>query len=603
MTIIRTYRHYLGVLFNRGERWQMVLAALGSFVLGLMETASVLVVAPLVLAMGTDWRAGSAGLVASHLGITQQDQLVTILLGVTIGGFILKDLLAIAYSWWLQTFTSSIRARAQMRMTEHYMRLPYHAHGALSAATIMRKTTTCAIQAYTNFAGGLLSLTSQAFTTICVSAALLVSAPVVSLVLLVFITVMSWWYSRVIRPFNARISQIGLESWEESVNATLDTFGAIKETQLREAYPHFLRRIEAPTLTSARLSRTAGFLNSLPKQLIEILFMLGLAVAFAASSALGASQNMLASLALLVAGAFRLLPTVSAMVGSLATVKQGEYGTKEFVEDLTYSQHLTTCRAAQQGTSRTILSKQLVLTDVRFSYSEKAPEVLRGISLTIEAGSSVALVGSSGAGKSTLLDIIMGLQTPTSGSFTCDGIDLTANLRGWQKNIGVVPQEVFLMDTTIAENVAFDLTPEEIDEDRVRLALRQADVLDFVEAQPQGIWSSFGERGKRLSGGQRQRIGIARALYRQPSVLILDEATSALDNETEARIAETIEALHGQITVITVAHRLSTVRHADKIAFLADGRVEASGTFTALQESSPGFRRLVELSSLEDPSA
>ena len=189
-----------------------------------------------------------------------------------------------------------------------------------------------------------------------------------------------------------------------------------------------------------------------------------------------------------------------------------------------------------------------------------------------------------------------------TGVQTCALPIFATNLVGWQSNIGVVPQEVFLTDRTIAENVAFDCAKEDIDEALVEQALRQADIWDFVSEQPEGIWSSFGERGRRLSGGQRQRIGIARALYRRPSVLVLDEATSALDNETEARIAETIGALGKEITVIIVAHRLSTVRDADMIAFLVDGTVEATGTFTQLQERSEGFRRLVELASLEDRS-
>lgn len=249
------------------------------------------------------------------------------------------------------------------------------------------------------------------------------------------------------------------------------------------------------------------------------------------------------------------------------------------------------------------MSKALVLHDVRFRYSQDGREVLQGISLDIPVGSSVAFVGSSGAGKSTLIDLVMGLQTATAGSITADGTDIATNLVGWQRNVGVVPQDVFLINGSVAENVAFDVAPSDIDEDRVRRALAQADILDFVESQPQGIWSEFGDGGRRLSGGQRQRLGIARALYRRPRILILDEATSALDNETEARIAQTINGLHEDITVIMVAHRLSTVRDADLIAYLEDGRIAAQGRFDELQERSTGFRRLVELGSLDATGA
>lgn len=602
MSTLARYRHYLGVLFDRGERWRLTMAAISSVVIALMDTVSVLIIAPLIVSMGDAWRSGAAGSIADHLGIDNQNTLVLLLLGWTVGGFVLKDLLTISYTWWSATFTSRIRAEAQVMMVDYYLRLPYHLHSHLGLAVILRKTNTCVTQAYSTFAAGILGLTSQTFTVTCISAALIVAAPTTSLTLIAVVGLVSLLFLRISRPINERIGRESLATAEESYNATFDAFGGIKETQLRHAQTYFLKAIANPTMRAAHLSRNATFLNALPKQLIEILFMLGLALAFGISTVVGDSRNILASLAMMVAGAFRLLPTIAAMMGSITSIKQGEPGTREFVMEKQDAIRRREGPAASGAKVFASLAFQdsLRLERVRFRYSESPIEVLRGINLTITAGETVAFVGSSGAGKSTLLDVIMGLQTPTSGEMTVDGVDVSTNLEGWQRNIGVVPQEVFLTDRTIAENVAFDQAKEDINEDLVRDSLRKADILDFVESQPRGIWSSFGERGRRLSGGQRQRIGIARALYRQPTVLILDEATSALDNETEARIAETIAALHGQITVIIVAHRLSTVRDADMIAYLEDGQVEATGTFSELQERSEGFRHLVDLASLEE---
>ncbi|MDU0348876.1 ABC transporter ATP-binding protein [Actinomyces sp. MRS3W] len=605
MSPLSRYRHYLGVLFDRGQRWRLTVAVLGNIVIALMDTASVLLIAPLVLAMSNDWDTGTAGIIADHLGITTQNELVLVLLCVVVGGFVLKDLLTIAYTWWSTTFTAAIRSEAQIEMSEYYMRLPYHLHAHLGLAVILRKTSTSVVQAYTTFAGGILSLLTQVFSVACIGTALIIATPAVSLSLVVFIGLSGWIYLRVVKPINARISVQSLVAAEQSYNTTFDAFGAIKETQLRSSYPYFLGAIATPVRHAAQLQRTSTFLGTLPKQLMEILFMVGLALSFLFASLTGNANNILPSLAVLVAGAFRLLPAISGMLGSLTSIRHGEAGTREFVADKLAARASNLLRvddAAVAGPNLP-LTRELRVEDVRFRYNPDTPEVLKGVSLTIKAGSTVAFVGSSGAGKSTLLDVVMGLQTPTSGRLLVDGTDVATRLNGWQRNIGVVPQEVFLTDRTIAENVAFDTAKEDIDEALVRDVLRQADILDFVESQPEGIWSSFGERGRRLSGGQRQRIGIARALYRRPSVLILDEATSALDNETEARIAETIAALHGRITVIIVAHRLSTVREADMIAFLTDGVVEATGTFTQLQERSDGFRRLVELASLEEHSA
>ena len=608
MDTLRRYRHYIGVLFDRGERWRLALSVLCSVALALMDTASVLLVAPLVLAMGGDWQDGAAGTVAHTMGITDQTTLVLVLMCASVGGFVLKDLLTIAYTWWSNTLMARIRADAQIAMTEHYMRLPYYRHADLGLATVLRKTTTSVTQAYVTFTGGLLSALHQLLTVAFISVALIISAPVVSLVLIVIIVLASVAFLCLTRPVNERISREGMASTEAGYNATFDAFGAIKETQLRHSYDYFMSAIAPPERTNAYLQRTAGFLSSLPKQLMEILFMVGLVLAFLVAAWLGQSGSILGSLALLVGGAFRMLPTIAGFLGSLNGMRQGEAGTREFVEDKLAARRASTWRTGSVAQPCAAPARPLVLhheiraEDIRFRYSTGAPEVLSGISLTIPAGRTTALVGGSGAGKSTLLDLIMGLQRPTSGRLLVDGTDVVTNLAGWQSNIGVVPQEVFLTDRTIAENVAFDCAKEDIDEALVEQALRQADIWDFVREQPEGIWSSFGERGRRLSGGQRQRIGIARALYRRPSVLVLDEATSALDNETEARIAETITALGKEITVIIVAHRLSTVRDADMIAFLVDGTVEATGTFAQLQERSEGFRRLVELASLEEPS-
>ena len=605
METVRAYRHYMGVLFDRGERWKVVVTMVGGILIALMDTVSVLLVAPLVLAMGDDWDTGAAATVAGTLGITTQESLVVALLSMVIGGFILKDLLTIAFQWWSLSFTTRIRARAQITMTEYYMRLPYHLHGHLSLPIIMRKASTSVMQAYSAFASGVLTLATQAFSIFSIGLALIVAAPAVTGILVVFLGVTSFAYLRLVRPINARIGREQLDQSEESFRALVNAFGAIKETQLRNAYDFFLDEFARPTTRVAVLQRNGGFINSLPKQLIEILFMVGLGLAFAVSSFLGASGSMLASLALLVAAAFRVLPTVAGLLGSLANIKQAEAGTIECCRSIIDSRRpgATMARVPHDGVVVMPMSKALVLHDVRFRYSQDGREVLQGISLDIPVGSSVAFVGSSGAGKSTLIDLVMGLQTATAGSITADGRDIATNLVGWQRNVGVVPQDVFLINGSVAENVAFDVAPSDIDEDRVRRALAQADILDFVESQPQGIWSEFGDGGRRLSGGQRQRLGIARALYRRPRILILDEATSALDNETEARIAQTINGLHEDITVIMVAHRLSTVRDADLIAYLEDGRIAAQGRFDELQERSTGFRRLVELGSLDATGA
>jgi ATP-binding cassette subfamily B protein len=231
--------------------------------------------------------------------------------------------------------------------------------------------------------------------------------------------------------------------------------------------------------------------------------------------------------------------------------------------------------------------------NVRFRYSSDGPWVLDGLDLTIPQGARIGLVGGTGSGKSTTLDLLMGLLVPTEGEVMVDGQVVTGSLaRAWQRTIAHVPQSIYLADTTMAENIAFGVPRAEIDLERVRDAARQAQIADFIESRPEGYDAHVGERGVRLSGGQRQRIGIARALYKRASVLILDEATSALDNETERSVMQAIEGLQRNLTILLIAHRLSTVRHCDTIAELEHGRIVAQAPYEKLLQCSQSFRRM-----------
>nr|WP_255422295.1 ATP-binding cassette domain-containing protein [Tessaracoccus sp. MC1627] len=240
----------------------------------------------------------------------------------------------------------------------------------------------------------------------------------------------------------------------------------------------------------------------------------------------------------------------------------------------------------------------IVFDQVTFTFPDADEPVLDRVSGVIPKGHTVALVGSSGAGKTTFVDMLLALFTPDQGSMTVDGVSIHDHPIAWWQQLGMVAQDVFAMPRSIRENVAFGFEEGEIDDGRVREALHLAQLDDFVADMPEGIHSLLGQQGLRLSGGQRQRIGIARALYRQPQVLILDEATSALDNETESRITQTLKGLHGKVTIVVVAHRLSTVKHADQILFFSQGRIAARGTMAELVESNEEFANLVRLGQL-----
>jgi ATP-binding cassette subfamily C protein len=229
---------------------------------------------------------------------------------------------------------------------------------------------------------------------------------------------------------------------------------------------------------------------------------------------------------------------------------------------------------------------------VTFEYNEARPPVLEGIDLQIRRGESVGIVGSTGSGKSTLVDLLVGLLPPSRGHVLIDGNDLQQNVRGWQTNCGMVSQLIFLSDDTLRRNIALGIQDDEIDQDALDQAVSVAQLETFVQQLPRGLETRVGERGVQLSGGQRQRVAIARAVYRNPLVFVLDEGTSALDNVTEGVVLAALKDLPGDRTIISVAHRITSVRDYDRIIFLQDGRIAGVGTYEQLRSTTPAFRQM-----------
>ena len=296
------------------------------------------------------------------------------------------------------------------------------------------------------------------------------------------------------------------------------------------------------------------------------------------------------------AAGYRTLPSVVRLIATFGSMRNSDPVVIDVVRDVLAARQSS---ATTERPARALpLQQQLAIDRVSFTYPDGDSAVLEDVSMTLEHGRSLALVGGSGAGKSTLVDLILGMHEPTRGSIRVDGLDITDDLPAWRAGIGLVPQEVWFTDGTLRENITFGVESDDVDHDALRAAVTQADLDEFVASLPDGLETSMGERGARLSGGQRQRIGIARALYAKPQLLVLDEATSALDNITERRVTDTIQRLSGSLSMIIVAHRLSTVRMCDKLVFLRHGRVAAVGTFDEVARADAEFARMVELGSL-----
>ena len=379
------------------------------------------------------------------------------------------------------------------------------------------------------------------------------------------------------------------------VKAQQEGLGGIRDVLLDGTQQMFSDMYGEADGPMRRADAENAFISVAPKFVMEAIGMVLIAVlAFILSRRSGGVTSAIPILGALALGAQRLLPALQDVYSSWAQFTGSQAVLLDVVELL--DQPLPDS-ATEPAPDPLVVEEEVRFVDVRFRYSDEAPWVLEDINLVIPRGARVGFVGSTGSGKSTLLDLLMGLLEPTAGQVLVDGASIGgARLRSWQRSIAHVPQHIFLADSTWTENIAFGIEPERIDMARVKEAATRAHIADFIESGPNGYGGSVGERGIRLSGGQRQRIGIARALYKQANVLVFDEATSALDNTTEQSVMDSIEALDRDLTVLLVAHRLTTVQGCDFIVELEEGRIVAQGTYDELLEQSPSFRQMAQAS-------
>ncbi|OGV37065.1 MAG: hypothetical protein A2X48_04445 [Lentisphaerae bacterium GWF2_49_21] len=339
-------------------------------------------------------------------------------------------------------------------------------------------------------------------------------------------------------------------------------FEAIKECKVRnkETYfcneyrRHLFLRNDAMALSNAQVNYPRFFIEAL-------VIVIGLSTLIILLEFGNTNESALLTLSLFSVCLLRIMPSMSRIQYNMTIIRQNLYTFNELYHDLTSFQ----IDKRHNDGDPIVLNDTILIDNISFSYRDESTPIFKDYSLSIKKYSSVVFMGTTGSGKTTLIDIILGLLKPHQGVIRVDGRNIEENISSWQIKIGYVPQFIYLMDSTIKNNVAFGVKPEEINDERVRECLKTAQIIDFIDSQKDRLNTMVGEKGVRLSGGQRQRIGIARALYHQPEVLILDEATSALDNETEKAFIDAVNVLKGKITIIMIAHHLASAKHCDRI--------------------------------------
>ena len=390
-------------------------------------------------------------------------------------------------------------------------------------------------------------------------------------ILLVFLAVFVLFFKR----YSVRIGEETRQSSAMMNKWLLQGFAGIKEIKVMNKESYFVENYDGESKLYADLHRKQMFAAAMPKPILESVCICGLLVVMAVRIFSGEDmQAFVPVLSVFAIAAFRMLPSINRLSGSYSAVMYGKTALDSVYEDV---KEMNAKReeviSKEQDPYEFSLGTDIKVEDMEFAYPESDGNVINGASFSIPRLQSTALIGPSGAGKTTLADLILGVLEPQKGKITVDGVNVYEHVRSWHKIIGYIPQVIYLMDDTIRANVAFGIKDEDIDDEKVWKALKEAQLDEFVREQPDGIYTERGDRGVRISGGQRQRIGIARALYFDPPLLVLDEATSSLDNETETAVMEAIDSLHGSRTMIIIAHRLTTIRNCDVIYEVCEGRV------------------------------
>lgn len=575
-----------------------MIAAVAGAIFALVDTVAVVAILPLVsLVTGMTPDESGVGWAYEWVGRPPVDTFVAIFALLIILTFIVKDLASLWFSWWLSGIIARQRLTTSVSMMRRYLSQSVPAFGSRGTAEMIRTANDAVSQLFNQLVAGILQVTTAGFTIIAIVIALIVVSPLATLGIIVLFVAVIAAYSAFARPRVLNAGRKQSRANEQAYIAALHGFGAFKEIRLRNTTEHFVSGYQRAIADAVRAGRVAGFFGGAPKYLLEIAFIIAIGALVVFQSLVGGDTGIVGLLALFVAAGFRLLPNVSAALAGFNSIRFGAESLRIVHGERAVLPQPSVAPASGEQTKMP-LAHAIELADVTYTYPGAAAPAVRGVSFRIERGSSIAIVGASGGGKTTLADIVLGLIAPEGGRVLVDGIDVQDDVVAWQQSTAMVAQDVYLTGWTVADNIVFDEPRSDYDHARIEEVIRLAQLEDVVEALPDGVNTMLGERGGRLSGGQRQRVGIARALYRNPALIVFDEATSALDNDTERRITTAVEGLHGEITVLIIAHRLSTVRNADQIVFLDAGRVSAIGTFDELLVTSPGFAHLVALGDL-----
>ena len=523
----------------------------------------------------------------SLLGCNDTREFLAIIAGCIIFIYIFKNIFLWIEQDVILKFSYNMQRKLSTKLLRTYLHEPYTFHLNKNVAELQRS-----MQEDTSLFSQAMIHTLQLFAEIMVCCIIgvylyLVSQSITVVVVGLLICCVGL-FTAITRRFSKRLgkeSQFYKAKLYQWVNQSM---GGVKEVKVLNREKYFVTNYEKYYKTYIKGVRLNKLLSITPRYIVEAVCMTGLLLAIIVKMFFGQKDDLTAfipQLAVFAVAAFRLMPSVGKINEHINNILYAAPSVELIYDDLKGIEDFQS-QEVDEGKEWDFKNK-IEAKNITYAYPGTEKNILDNTGCVIPKGKTVAFIGGSGAGKTTMVDIILGLLTPQLGKVMADDMNVFKNLSTWHHQIGYIPQAIYLSDDTIRNNVAFGIMEDEIDDDAVMEALRKAQLLEFAGALPEGLDTMVGDRGVRLSGGQRQRIGIARALYHDPEILVLDEATSALDNETETAVMESIESLQGMKTIIVIAHRLTTIRNADMIYEVCDGKaVERSKDYVFKDEQS-----------------
>jgi ATP-binding cassette, subfamily B, bacterial PglK len=536
------------------------------------------------------------GFVYHLLGFTQPAHFIVFLGVLALIMLVLADSLAALTTWFSAKAIENVRARIIYTLYERYLNRSYEYH-LNNNSTTLSNNLFAQVERFTNgyiFQGA--HLLSSILSTVTILGLIIYLNPMLALVTAVTLGSMYTLIYFSIKKTLDNNSRILVSSSEATYRLASESFGGIKDIKLKGCEGTFKKLFLPQLMAQARSTATSQCITTLPKYALEVIAFGGIIIMMLTMILSGqTTTTIIPILSVYVYAGYRLMPVMQQLFASAGAFRTASGPLNAVYNSI--KDGAPTTEPVKQAIHKMNFERQFKITGLSYNYTGFDRVVLNDVNLTVNHNEIVGVIGSTGAGKTTLIDVILGLLKPTEGTLSVDGINLDSpeKVSSWQKGMGYVPQFIFLSDSTIKENIAFGEDPKELDMSRIKKSASIAAIHDFITKElPDGYDTVVGERGVKLSGGQIQRIGIARALYNDPSILVLDEATSSLDSQTEKEVMQAIYNMKDKITIIIIAHRLSTVACCDRVFLMEEGQIIDEGTFPDLASRHDALRQQSE---------